>query len=409
VRVFARIAIVVASLGASPGLSPWPAAAGMATIGDDRSGYERQDFRSNSRRVESTGVRADLLARILAPPLGLPRLSADVPTRTQIDLGRRLFFDRRLSVNGTLSCAMCHVPEQAFTQLEQRTPVGLEGQAVRRNAPSLFNVGYRPLLFQDGREFSLELQIFAPLLAANEMGNVSIGSVLERIRSTDDYDARFREAFGAPVTVTTLGSALAAYQRGLLSANAPFDRWRFAGDAGALSASAQRGFALFETAGCASCHTISASFAHFTDDDFHDTGIGFRAAMQSEETVSRLQIAPGTFVELAQPARIVGANDLGRYEVTGDPQDRWKYRTPSLRNVALTPPYMHDGSLPTLTAVIDHYRAGGVPHDGLDPLIKPLDLDAQDSADLIAFLESLTGDDVATLIADARSAPIGDF
>ena len=375
--------------------------------GDDRRGYDRLDYRSQSAQIASQGRTLDLVALIARPPLGLPVVSGAAPTRAMIDLGRRLFFDRRLSFNGTLSCGMCHVPEQGFTQNELATPVGFAGQAVKRNAPSLYNVAYRPRLFLDGREGALELQIWSPLLAANEMANPSIGSVIERVAALPEYADGFAGAFDRGPDVVTVGQALAAYERGLLSGDSPFDRWYFAADATALTESAARGFALFQGNGCAACHTIAKDQAQFTDDAYHDTGIGYAAAMHAR-SVSQLQVAPGVIVQLAAPSVAPIGNDLGRYEATLLPGDRWRYRTPTLRNVAVTAPYMHDGSLATLADVIEHYAAGGVPHDGQDERIKPLSMGARERADLVAFLESLTGSNVGALAADARTAAIGD-
>ena len=356
--------------------------------------------------ASGAGEPLDLRATMAAPPLGLPPLPGALPSTAMIDLGRRLFFDRRLSFNGTLSCGMCHVPEQAFTQNALATPVGFAGASLRRNAPSLYNVGYRPRLFHDGRETTLALQIWSPLLAADEMGNPSVGLVIERIAALPEYASEFERAFGAPPDVVSIGAALAAYERGLLSADSPFDRWFFGGVASALPASAQRGFRIFREKGCVTCHVIAADHAAFTDDAYHDTGVGYARAMQPR-SVARVQLAPGVTVKLATPLQVPVANDLGRYEVTRRPEDRWRYRTPSLRNAGLTAPYMHDGSLATLADVVRYYAGGGVPHDGLDPLIGPFALSERDVADLVAFLESLTGSNVEALARDARSAPIG--
>jgi cytochrome c peroxidase len=334
-----------------------------------------------------------MAAHAAGSPLGLPPLPAvdDAMLPRKVALGRQLFFDRRLSFNGTLSCGMCHIPEQGFTQRELRTSVGFQGRSLRRNAPSLLNVAYRSALFVDGRETTLDNQVWSPLLNADEMANPSVGNVLARVAATDDYADRFNAAFGRGVTMETLGAALASYERTLLAGNSAFDRYYFAGDRTALNEPAQRGFALFLSNGCAACHRVAADLAQFTDDDYHDTGVGYRQTMG------------GTIA--AEPPRI---SDLGRYEITNDPNDRYRFRTPSLRNVALTAPYMHDGSLATLADVIDYYAAGGVPHEGQDPRIRALDLTPAQRDDLVAFLLSLTGDDIDRLVLDARSTPIGD-
>jgi cytochrome c peroxidase len=303
---------------------------------------------------------------------------------------------------------MCHVPEQGFTQYELRTPVGVEGRFVKRNAPSLLNVGYRTVLFHDGREHSLENQVWQPLLKRNEMANPSIGFVLDSIRGAEDYRGLFEAAFDQGLTAETLGMALASYQRGLVAAGSPFDRWYFEGEPGALSAAARRGWKLFRESGCVSCHTVAAEHAHFTDDGFYDTGVGYARSMGIGGGERPVRLAPGVevipSVSFSRPA----ANDLGRYEATGNSRDRWLFRAPSLRNVAITAPYMHDGSLPGLEAVIDWYDKGGAPHPGQDPRVRPLALSREQRADLVAFLRSLTGSNIDSLVSDARSQPIGD-
>jgi cytochrome c peroxidase len=369
------------------------------------------DYTALSRVVApTTGQPGPLLNNILRPPLGLPPMN--IPTRNpitaeKIALGRKLFFDRRLSFNGTLSCAMCHVPEQGFTQRELRTPVGVEGRFVKRNAPALYNVGYRKTLFHDGREFSLENQVWQPLLQHNEMANPSIGFVLETIAGAADYRELFEAVFEQGLTVETVGMALASYQRGLVSADSSFDRWYFGGE-DILSASAKRGWQVFTEVGCISCHPVYTDHAHFTDGGFYDTGIGYARSMGIGPVSATVRLAPGVTVVPQVGFETASANDLGRYEATGRSEDRWLFRVPSLRNVALTAPYMHDGSLPDLEAVIAWYDQGGVSHPGLDPRIRPLDLTSQDKSDLQSFLHALTGSNVEMLVSDGRSTPIGD-
>ncbi len=385
--------------------APGSASAQRVGVGDDRSGYGEPTYRSASRRVDAlTGTALDLADLTRNPPLGLPPLPQS-PDPAAAALGRRLFFDRRLSGNATLSCAMCHVPEQGFTQNELATPVGIEGRSVRRNAPALYNVAYRPSLFRDGRAAALEEQVISPLLAENEMGNPSMAAVVGRIAG--HYGGAFREVFGSAPTEETLASALAAYQRTLLSADSPWDRWFFGAQPRALGAEARRGFELFRQAGCAGCHRVGDESALFTDHAYHDTGVAHRSALRAAGERS-LQIAPGVVVPLRTPISVPEVEDLGRMEVTGRAEDRWKFRTPSLRNVALTAPYMHDGSLGTLWDVVRFYAAGGSPHPGQDPRIRPLALTEADVTALVAFLESLTGSNVDALAADARSVPIGD-
>jgi cytochrome c peroxidase len=349
------------------------------------------------------------LARIAAPPLGLPPvpLPADnPPTAAKIALGRKLFFDRRLSQNGTMSCAMCHLPEQGFTNRELARPIGVEGRSLRRNAPTLLNVAYVRDLFHDGREISLETQALAPLLDPREMANPSPGAVLARLAALPDYRGLFERAFGAGPSLDRLGQALATYQRTLLAARSPFDRWYFGGDADALAPRARDGFRLFTgKAGCVACHAIQDGFGLFTDGAFHDTGVARARAARRADTVP-VELAPGVVVPVARAIVDSVADpeppDLGRHEVTLHPADRWRFRTPSLRNVALTGPYMHDGSLRTLRDVLAFYDRGGTPGAGQDPRIRPLGLDPEEMDALVAFLESLTGDDVATLVVEAR-------
>jgi cytochrome c peroxidase len=211
----------------------------------------------------------------------------------------------------------------------------------------------------------------------------------------------------------TIGMALASYERTLNSADSPFDRWYFGNAKNAMSAEARLGFKLFTgKAGCSRCHTIAKDHALFTDQNMHNTGIGFRAAMANDDATQKIQAAPGVTLEI--DADILAAvsepkpNDLGLYEITQDPEDRWKYRTPSLRNIALTEPYMHDGSLATLEDVIEFYNRGGIPNENLDPLIRPLNLDQEEIRALVAFLRSLTGSNVPAIVSDAFAAPIGD-
>ena len=366
----------------------------------------------NSRELEAiVAAPAPLLANITRPPLGLPPMTLPArnpPTQAKIDLGRKLFFDRRLSFNRTLSCAMCHIPEQGFTQYELKTPVGFQGRFVKRNAPTLLNVGYRRSLFHDGRESTLENQIWQPLLQSNEMANPSIGFVLATIRQAEDYGGLFEQAFEQGLTAETVGMALASYQRGLVAADSAFDRWYFGGDRDAMTTAAQRGWLLFRKMGCSGCHTVDKEYAHFTDGNFYDTGIGYAHSMAIGTEAVPMRLAPGVEVTPTVVLPAPASNDLGRYEATGKSADRWLYRVPTLRNVAITGPYMHNGTLADLDAVIDYYDRGGVPHQGLDPRIRPLGLDAGEKSDLVAFLHSLTGSNVAALARDGRSQVIGN-
>lgn len=401
----------------NPRDSPTPSHQSPAVVGsgDPRGGYESTRFQTRSNALAARrGAPTDLVATTSDRVLGLPAVSvpANNPvTRAKVALGRSLFFDRRLSSNGTLSCAMCHVPEQGFANNEMATAVGIEGRSVRRNAPTVLNAALMSSLFHDGRETSLEEQIWSPLLAQNEMGNASRAQVVERIRNLDDYASRFDLAFPKlGLSEGTVGMAVASYERVLLAGDSPFDLSLYAGQTGALDESAARGFALFTgRAGCAQCHTVGANDALFSDNDFHNTGAG---ASQVETGGIRVQIAPGRFVTvdraLVQSVSEPRREDHGREEVTGNASDRGRFRTPSLRNVALTAPYMHDGSIADLAAVVSFYDAGGRPNAHLDPLVRRLNLSPQDRADLVSFLRSLTSRSVDGLVADAFAAPVGE-
>jgi cytochrome c peroxidase len=335
----------------------------------------------------------------LPPP---PAWTSNEPARAE--LGRKLFFDRRLSLNGTMSCAMCHVPEEGFASNSSRTAVGMQGISLRRNAPSLYNVVWQKQLFLDGRERSLANQVWLPMLHADEMGNPSVAHVLARIRALPDYHGAFERAFaGQGPSRRNVGAAIAAFEATLVSANSRFDRHWYGGEAGALSAQEQAGFALFRgKAGCVACHTLGSRDALFSDGRFHVTGAG--AGAPRERLV--VPLAPGVSTEItaADMAAFAGHEqpDLGRFEVTRQPRDRYAFRTPSLRNVSRSAPYMHDGSLATLEDVIEFYNAGGGSVSGKSPLLQPLSLSEQDKRALVAFLKSLEGDNVAALAAAAR-------
>ena len=372
-------------------------------------------------------------ARIQSGSLGLPSLPDSLikqASPARIELGRKLFFDRRLSLNGTMSCAMCHVPEQAFANNELAIAVGMNGLSARRNAPSLLNVAFYAALFQDGRDPALETQFLSPLTAPNEMANPSAGHVIAKIAALEDYRGLFERAFTAPhptrgaddpnsqlvlplagsaVSADRVGAALAAYQRSLLAGNSRFDQWRYGGKPQSLTPSEQAGYRLFVgRAGCAQCHLIGAKSALLTDQQFHDTGYGWQREQlrQYPPPTTRVQIAPGQFVEVAtdliNTVGVAPAKDLGRYEVTQRPVDLWRYRTPQLRNVALTAPYMHDGGLSTLRDVLAFYSRGGAPHPGQSEAIKPLALTHEETSALVAFLGSLTSTELEPLVSHAR-------
>lgn len=246
------------------------------------------------------------------------------------------------------------------------------------------------------------------------MANPSIGAVLNKLRSLSDYDGLFEAAFdGCGPGMETVGDAIASYERTLISANSPFDRWFYGKQQDALNPQAQRGYRIFSGKGqCTACHFVGEHNALFFDNKLHNTGIGWYSTMAPAPEEQRVLIAPGIYATVtADKIAMVGLpeqGDVGLYEITQDPNDRWRYKTPGLRNVALTAPYMHDGSLLNLADVVAFYNHGGYPNELLDPLIRPLNLSAAEQEDLVAFLESLTGDNVDELVADAFAAPVGD-
>ena len=398
----------------------WSSDDALPRSGDVRDGYESSDYVSQTKSLmERVGVAADLYKIATVSQLGIPSIQhpPDNPlSRAAIELGRRLFFDRRLSINDTMSCALCHVPEMGFANNEHQTSVGVEGRSVRRNAPTILNVAYKAMLFHDGREFTLENQVWIPLLARNEMANPSIGYVIQKINNIKDYDGLFEKAFSRSASMETIGMALAQYQRTLISANSRFDRWYYGDEKALLNEEEQLGFEVFIGKGtCSACHLIGEEYALFTDNALHNTGLGYDIAMSKEPRTYRVQLAPGTFVDVKSELinsvsqnRQTRRNDLGRYEVTENPDDLWKYLTPTLRNVELSAPYMHNGQLATLEEVVDFYDKGGIQNPRLSPLIKALALNQREKQALLAFLKTLTGANVAELTRDAFAAPVGD-
>lgn len=354
------------------------------------------------------------LARSTAGHLGLPPVvhpEDNPPSKAKISLGRKLFFDRRLSINKTMSCAMCHVPEQAFTNWEIQTAVGVEGRSVKRNAPSLINVAFHDVLFHDGRDTMLETQFVGPLTAHNEMANPSIGMVIKLLRELPDYGDYFSAAFATHATLDNVGSALAAYQRSLIAGDSPFDQWYYGKREKALSPSQKRGFGIFTgKAGCVSCHMIGESAALFSDHQFHDIGYGWMREQHRQTPPAKIKVSATptvTFEVDHDTVNSVGRPreaDMGRYEVTEKPEDRWKFRTSSLRNVAITQPYMHDGGFASLAEVIDFYDQGGGGHALQDDRVRPLNLSGREKEDLEAFLNGLTSRGLSCIIAEARSA-----
>lgn len=353
-----------------------------------------------------TALLLPVTCTVGAPNFGLPE--AETGDTHIVSLGQRLFFDRRLSVDNTLSCADCHIPEQGFTQNHLATSVGFKGQVLRRNSPSLLNVRYLDTLFHDGRETSLETQVLSPLLSMQEMANPSIGLLLQRIASLDDYKERFDLHLGG-LDMATLGQAIAAYERSLVAADSHFDRWYYGDQQDAMTTDAVAGFAIFNRHGCGNCHLVNQTYATFEDGQFHNTGIGYQRAIPIQPDIPGSALPQNTLARPAQKHPAKRWADLGRYEITGDPLDRWRYRTPTLRNISLTAPYMHDGSMSDLNTVIEYYMQGGFPDPNQDPRLLPFVLSDTEKRQLTAFLESLSSPHVTSLIELTKKTPDGKF
>lgn len=281
------------------------------------------------------------------------RLSAD-----RIELGQKLFFDKLLSRDRTLSCSSCHEPKHSFTVTEA-FPKGIGGQRTMRNPPALVNRAYGHHFFWDGRAGSLEAQVLQPIQNEKEL-YLSLDELEARLRQDKEYHQDFETVFGQQPNANDVARALASFVRSLLVGDSPYDQYLL-GDRDALSRASQRGLKLFRgKANCTACH----AGPNLTDEEFHNTGVAWKDGKLHDE---------------------------GRYAVTEEEADRGAFKTPTLRQVSQTDPYMHDGSLATLADVVERYNQGGVSNPQLDREIRPLTLSEQEKRDLVAFLESLTG------------------
>jgi cytochrome c peroxidase len=294
-------------------------------------------------------------ARSQQPPVAAP---ADNPqTAAKVALGAQLYFDGRLSADNTISCATCHDPEKAWAN-HDATDTGIGNKVGNRNSGTILDSAYMRYQFWDGRAESLEAQALGPIENPVEMGE-TLDHVVAKLNAIPEYRQQFRAVFGTDVTPDGIAKAIAAFERTVVSGPSPYDRY-LAGDTAALSPAATRGLAVFRgKGGCTMCHSGYA----LSDQAFHNLGVGMDAARP----------------------------DVGREAVTKNPADRGKFKTPGLRNVALTWPYLHDGSAKTLDDVLELYDRGGVPNANLDARMRPLHLTDAEQADLKAFLEALTG------------------
>ncbi|MBI5342674.1 MAG: cytochrome-c peroxidase [Deltaproteobacteria bacterium] len=319
--------------------------------------------------------------RPLPPP---PVPEGNPQTVEKIELGKKLFFDRRLSGDGTMSCASCHVPDQAYTDGQE---ISLSYPTTRnwRNAPTLINAAYFQSLFHDGRAATLEEQALFPVMSSFEM-NLNLDFLEEKLRIVPEYAAAFKKIFGGEVTRARIAMAIAAFERTLVSVNAPIDRY-LAGDDAALSPEARRGYGIFTGKGkCADCHFGP----HLSDDRFHALNVPENPEYRKDPRIT----ATRRFV-----AKVFGYDDYrnleedpGRYLVTKDRKDWKAFRTPTLREISRTAPYMHNGILKTLEEVIEFLDRGGGPGN---KALSPLGLSDGEKRALKAFLvEALSGDEV---------------
>lgn len=319
-----------------------------------------------------------------------PVIPPDNPlTSEKVELGKRLYFDKRLSADGTVSCASCHDPTKGFAD-GRPVAVGIRNQAGARNSPTVLYAGFSEVQFWDGRAPSLEEQAKQPLINPVEMGQPSHEAVVKAVRSVPDYPPQFQKAFGSPdVTIERIVQAIAAFERTLAPFASPFDRF-LAGEKDAISDSAKRGFQLFlGKARCVTCHEFNAAFPFFTDNKFHNIGVAMKGNFEQLAREAQSIQAKGKEAEAALSHK-PGVEALGRWIVTREPKDIGAFKTPGLRNVALTAPYMHDGSLKTLEEVMEFYNKGGEPNPNLDGGMRPLGLTPEEIADLVEFMKSLT-------------------
>jgi len=313
------------------------------------------------------------------------------PSAKRVALGRRLYFDTRLSRDGTVSCATCHDVTRGFT--DQRTvSEGIKDQLGQRNAPTVLNTALLETLFLDGRSPSLDHQAKQPIINPIEMGMPDGEAAVRAIRDDTEYQRAFQEAYGRPVNYEDIGRAIGAFERTLVFIDSPLRRF-LQGDAKALSAEARAGWDLFNgKARCVTCHQMNLSNPLGTDNRFHNVGVSARHQDFESLAVRALKALREDPSErrLDELALSTPMSELGRFMVTKNRSDIGAFRTSMLLNVGISPPYMHDGSLPTLWDVMDHYNKGGEENLFLDGGMEPLALSEREINQMVAFLFSLT-------------------
>ena len=342
-------------------------------------------------------------------PLGLPLvpIPADNPqSPAKIRLGDRLFHEARFSSDGKISCSTCHAEDKAFTD-HRRVSRGHNGLLGTRNAPTVINSAYMQTLFWDGREPDLEGQSKQPPVNPVEGGLPDLEALVEILRKDTSYVKAFKEVYGveaADITIDQYADAIASFERTLIAGDSPFDRYQYGGDKSAMSEAAIRGLAVFRDQGrCVSCHVIEQTQALFTDNRFHNIGVGFKNIQGREEEIA------GKFIKAKNAGADIDktvlsdpdASELGRFAVSEDINTVGAFKTATLRNIELTAPYMHDGSQKTLEDMVNFYNNGGRVHadDPFSPFlsggIRPLNLSKQQKSDLVEFLKALTSPGIA--------------
>jgi len=343
-------------------------------------------------------AHAELLELPVPQDVLAPEIPEDnPPTVAKAGLGERLYFDTRLSTDGTVACATCHDPRTGFADGRgAETSAGVGRARGTRNAPTVLNAVFLSDQFWDGRASSLEEQAVQPLINPIEHGFTDHSAVVTKLRQLGDYGRLFGAAFGTDeITIERVGQAIATFERTLISLDAPIDRF-LAGGQDAISISAKRGWDLFNgKARCNTCHGHITVFPLFTDELYHNIGVGSQnidfervarsAASAIEKGASIDELAVGD----------AEASELGRFMVTGESKDMGAFKTPQLRNVALTAPYMHDGSEASLRDVVELYDRGGSPNPYLDGGIRPLGLSEQEKSDLVELMGTFTSSDLA--------------
>ncbi len=343
--------------------------------------------------------------QLYASPLGLPEvpIPADNPqSKAKIKLGEKLFHDVRFSKTGTVSCATCHDAGKAFTDSPLRTSKGINELTGTRNAPTVVNAVYFTTQFWDGREASLESQSAQPFINPVEMGLESHQPIIDIVQSDRKYQTAFAKAFGIDsdaISMKHVKQAIASFERTIVAGNSNFDNYYFGNNKGAMKPAAVRGFQVFVGQGrCVSCHTIQQNHALFTDNRFHNIGVGFNKVAQDIRPLSKAYSTAKAQGENVDIAVLTNKNtsELGRFAIDDSWNSMGAFKTPTLRNIALTKPYMHDGSLETLEDVVDFYNNGGrvneddPVNDFLSSGIRPLNLTEQQKKDLVVFLRNLT-------------------